>query len=87
MVTEKMVRNGMKAGIVSVCDGLEGYGVDGIGCIIGGNAFYFMDENEHLKEKDYPKRIAEVINEMEEDEDEDGERGEGYLYELCLRDI
>lgn len=87
MVTAKIVRNGMKHGIVSVCDGLESYGVDGIGCIICGNAFCFMDENEYLKEKDYPKRIAEIINEMEEEEDEDGERGEGYLYELCLRDI
>ena len=46
MITEETVKKGLDAGAIEVRDGLDDYGVLGVGCKIGDYAFYFKDDDE-----------------------------------------
>ena len=44
MITEETIQKGLDAGTIEVRDGLDDYGVLGVGCKIGDYAFYFKDD-------------------------------------------
>ncbi len=61
-----LVRNGLKKGAIEISDKLSDYGVLGLGCIIGDNAFYFgtvdFDELEiETPEQYFAKRTHEEV--------------------------
>lgn len=58
----KMVKAGLKNGLITISDDLFDFGIMGIGCKIGDNAFYFGDnEVEYMSLEEYKSSFDEEV--------------------------
>lgn len=87
MITEETVKKGLDAGAIEVRDGLDDYGVLGVGCKIGDYAFYFKDEDEVVLRERLAKRIAEVLADMREDFPDEVQYYDSYLHEALAKEV